>query len=109
MSPFHSDHSTGRSHIITGGLHDADVPLDGIKVSQGLDIHVEERDDGSQKSDTSTKNLTALPMPSQPGWNGRNDWAEGCRTVCAALTPGSMGRSRSRSRERKEESNYFNA
>lgn len=105
MTPLHSENSAARSHIIAGGPHDSDVPLDGIKVSQGLDIQVEDRDDQSQKSYTSTKNLTALPMPNQSGWNGSNDWAEGCRTVCAALTPGAY--SRSRSRERNLENNYF--
>ena len=102
VTPLHSTHSAARSHIVTTGSYDADVPLDGIKISQGLDIHVEERDDRSQRSDASTKNLTALP--NQPGWKGRSDWMEGCRAVCVALKPGSRGGSRSRSRDKKVES-----
>lgn len=80
-----------------GAGHDADVPLGGIKVSQGLDVHVVERDDLSQSSFGSTRNLTALPYQGEPGW--KSDWVEGCRTVRAALKPVSRETSRSRSRE----------
>lgn len=73
--------------------------MHGIKVSQGLDVHIEERDDLSQKSFASTRNLTALPMPQESGWQGSNQWIQGCRTVCAALRPGSRGSSRTRSKE----------
>ncbi|KAF2827810.1 hypothetical protein CC86DRAFT_264124, partial [Ophiobolus disseminans] len=68
---------------------DSDLPFAGIKVSQGLDVHVEERDDMSQKSFASTRNLTALPKSDKEAWNGSSDWKQGCRTVCAALKPGS--------------------
>lgn len=101
MNPIHSAHSAARSHIVTTGHHDSDVPLDSIKVSQGLDISVEERDDRSQKSFASTRNLTALP--NQPGWKNKLEWYEGCRSVCATLKPGSRNASRSRSRERDVE------
>ena len=77
--------------------------MHGIKVSQGLDVHIEERDDLSQKSFASTRNLTALPMPQESGWQGSNQWIQGCRTVCAALRPGSRGSSRTRSKERDVE------
>jgi hypothetical protein len=61
-----SAHST--SQIEAGGAYDNEVPMNGIKVSQGLDVHIHERDDISQKSFGSTRNLTALPMPQQTGW-----------------------------------------
>ncbi|KAF1831661.1 hypothetical protein BDW02DRAFT_504756 [Decorospora gaudefroyi] len=104
-SPLHthnskrSQGSAQRSQCTAGGILGSDVPLDRIKVSQGLDVRVEERDDLSRVSFGSTHGLTALPMPKQPGWTGRSEWVEGCRTVCAALRPGSRGTSRSRSRE----------
>ncbi|KAH7389768.1 hypothetical protein BKA66DRAFT_568692 [Pyrenochaeta sp. MPI-SDFR-AT-0127] len=100
MTSQKSTHSAARSQIVAGGMHDTDVPLDSIKVSQDLEIQVEERDDLSQKSYASTKNLTALPASKQPGWKEKNEWIEGCRTVCEALKPGSIRTSRSRSRER---------
>ena len=76
---------------------DADVPLGGITVSQDLKIQVEERDDLSQKSFASTKNLTALPNAEQNDGKRKSEWIEGCRTVCAAL---SRDASRSRSTEK---------
>ncbi|KAF1844244.1 uncharacterized protein K460DRAFT_317563 [Cucurbitaria berberidis CBS 394.84] len=100
VTPMHSTHSTTTSRIVASGSHDEDVPLDGIKISQGLDVHVELRDDQSQTSYASTKNLTAPPISNQPGRKGRNDWLEGCRTVCIALKPGSRSDSRSRSHDR---------
>jgi len=42
-------------------IQDSHLPFAGIKVSQDLDIRVEERADISQKSYASTRNLTALP------------------------------------------------
>lgn len=59
-----------------------DAPFQGIKVSQGLDIQVEERDDCSQKSFGSTRNLTAKKTSDEIG---EKDWKTGCRTVCAAV------------------------
>ncbi|KAF2849169.1 hypothetical protein T440DRAFT_519420 [Plenodomus tracheiphilus IPT5] len=96
-----SQHSMTRSKIEGGGALDSDVPLSGIKVSQGLDVHVEERDDASQKSYASTRNLTS--GYEDRGWGGKEGWMDGCRTVCAALKPGSMDESRNRSRERDVE------
>lgn len=96
-----SSHST--SQIEAGGAYDTEVPMHGIKVSQGLDVRIHERDDMSQKSFGSTRNLTALPMPQETGWQGTNQWIQGCRTVCAALRPSSRGSSQTRSRERDPE------
>ncbi|RAR11366.1 integral membrane protein [Stemphylium lycopersici] len=75
-------------------LHE-EVPLEGIQINRKLDVKVEERDDCSQKSFASTRNLTTVPQSHQ-GWRERADWAEGCRTVCAAFRPGSRGTSASR-------------
>lgn len=86
--------STSRTLVIGRSAHDSDVPLDGIKVSQGLDISVEERDDLSQKSFASTSNLTALPTSDHAG--GKGDW----RNFRDALVPGSRGESRSTSSEK---------
>ena len=88
------------SRITAGGTYDNEVPLNGIKVSQGLDVHIDERDDLSQRSFASTRNLTALPMPQESGWQGSNQWIQGCRTVCAALRPLSRGSLQTKSREK---------
>lgn len=91
------------SQIEAGGTYDNEVPMNSIKVSQGLNIQVEERDDISHKSFASTRNLTALPMPQERGWRDSSQWLQGCRTVCAALRPSSRGRPGTRSRERDVE------
>ncbi|KAF2622507.1 hypothetical protein BU25DRAFT_209873 [Macroventuria anomochaeta] len=91
------------SRITAGGTYDDEVPMNSIKVSQGLDVHIDERDDVSQKSFASTGNLTALPMPQESGWQGPSQWIQGCRTVCAALRPSSRGSSQTRSFERDVE------
>ncbi|KAH7066807.1 hypothetical protein BKA63DRAFT_425286 [Paraphoma chrysanthemicola] len=98
-NPQLSAHSATASRAEPEGAEGSGVPFAGIKVSQGLDIHVEERDDLSQKSYASTRNLTALPKSDEPGWASR-EWVQGCRTVCAALNPSSRKNSRSRSAER---------
>lgn len=95
--------SHSASHITAGGTYDNEVPMNGIKVSQGLDVHIDDRDDVSQKSYTSTRDLTALPMPQDNGWHGSSQWIQGCRTVCAALRPSSRGSSQTRNRERDME------
>lgn len=77
--------------------------MNGIKVSQGLDIHIDERDDVSQKSFASTRNLTALPESQENGWQGSNQWIQGCRTVCAALRPSSRGSTIGRGMDRDVE------
>ncbi|KAH8728081.1 hypothetical protein GQ44DRAFT_573203, partial [Phaeosphaeriaceae sp. PMI808] len=56
-----SGHSASVSRVDRSGVRD-EIPLAGIKVSQGLDIQINDRDDLSQKSFASTKNLTALPV-----------------------------------------------
>lgn len=91
------------SHITSGGPYDNEVPLDGIKVSQGLEVQIDDRDDMSQRSFASTKNLTALPIPQEFAWQGSNQWIQGCRTVCAALRPSSRGSSQMRGIERDVE------
>lgn len=65
------DSSTVRSRIEAGRPHDGDVPLSGIKVSQGVKVHVEDRDDSSQKSFASTQNLTIAQIKEQ-GWGSRH-------------------------------------
>lgn len=88
------------SRVTAGGPYDDEVPMDGIKVSQGLEVQIDDRDDMSQRSFASTKNLTALPMPQEPAWQGSSQWIQGCRTVCAALRPLSRGSSQTPSIER---------
>lgn len=88
------------SRITSDKTYDEEVPMHGIKISQGLDVHIDERDDISQRSYRSTKNLTALPMPQESGWHGSSQWIQGCRTVCAAFRPSSRGSSQTRGRER---------
>jgi hypothetical protein len=97
-----SQHSVQRSQCTAGSIR-GDVPLEGIHINRKLDVKVEERDDCSQVSFASTKGLTALPMPTQPGWRGRSDWVDGCRAVCAALRPESRGTSENRSRTREDD------
>lgn len=65
------------------GVYDGSLPFQGIKVNQELDVHVEERDDSSQKSFGSTRNLTAQKTSDE--LFGEKDWKNGCRTVCAAV------------------------
>jgi len=69
------------------------LPLQGIKVSQGLDVHIEQRDDVSQKSFASTRNLTSSDGKSLNSWAQRS-------TICAAFKPGSQNDSRSAARDR---------
>ncbi|KAF2024334.1 hypothetical protein EK21DRAFT_20975, partial [Setomelanomma holmii] len=91
-----SGHSALASRAEAEGADESSMPFAGIKVSQGLDIHVEERDDVSQKSYASTRNLTALPRSEESGWTS-SEWVQGCRTVCAALNPSSRKNSQCRS------------
>jgi hypothetical protein len=91
-----SGHSAIASRADTNGRHDS-IPLSGIKVSQNLDVHVEERDDISQKSFASTRNLTALPSP---GDNGTNDWRQSARIAWAGMKPSSRNGSRTYAEER---------
>ncbi|KAL6707500.1 hypothetical protein ACN47E_004070 [Coniothyrium glycines] len=98
QTPQASHMSKSRSQVVSGRPRDPTVPLECIKVSHGLDIAVDERDDASQKSYASTRNLTALPT--QDPFGRKAGWYEGCRTVCSALNPRSRSRSRSRSESR---------
>jgi hypothetical protein len=91
-----SAHSANLSHAEHSGIHDS-VPFHGIKVSQGLDIHVEERDDISKKSYDSTRKLTTPPKPEDQKFG---EWSQGCRTVCAAYDPSSRNSSMNRGQDR---------
>lgn len=88
----------------TGNLEDTKwepdpVPLDRIQVRTGTDVIVEDRDDVvSQGSNSSTRNLTALPSPPVDDHSSSSEWI-GSRTVCSAFRPGSRG-SRKQSGER---------
>ncbi|KAH3994720.1 hypothetical protein HBH70_115880 [Parastagonospora nodorum] len=90
--PSFSGHSAMASRADTSDDPDA-LPLQGIKVSQGLDVHVEQRDDVSQKSFASTRNLTSSDGKSLNSWVQRS-------TICAAFKPGSQNDSRSPARDR---------
>ena len=57
-----------KSRITAGGIYDDEVPMHSIKASQGLGVHVDDRDNASQKSFASTRNLTAFPMSQEYGW-----------------------------------------
>ncbi|KAI4681155.1 uncharacterized protein J4E88_005662 [Alternaria novae-zelandiae] len=91
-----SQHSTQRSQCTAGSIR-GDVPLEGIHITNKLDVKVEERGYYEHASLHSTKELTALPVSSQPGWR------DGCKTVCAALRPGSRGTSTTRGRSRERD------
>jgi hypothetical protein len=78
-----SAHSAIASRGDTSEFRDS-VPLSGIKVSQGLDVTIEESDGASQKSFASTRNLTALPMT---GEDGTSDWKQNARTVWGGFRP----------------------
>jgi hypothetical protein len=98
-----SGYSTNASHADHSGIHDP-APFQGIKVSQGLDVHVEDRDDMSRKSDDSTKNLTTLPRSENS--NVGREWiqpAGGCQTVCTAFDPNSRDSSMNRGHDRDVE------
>lgn len=92
-----SKRSIGTSHVVVGGAHDSDVPMSGIKISQGLDIQVEENWD--RNSDASSMNLTGLPLGASQ-LSGSSEWIEGCRTVCATWQPSSQHHSRNRSHDK---------
>ncbi|KAF2124732.1 hypothetical protein P153DRAFT_370646 [Dothidotthia symphoricarpi CBS 119687] len=94
-SHLHSARSVGKPRVVTGDSNDSDVPMTSIKVSQGLDILVE--DNWDQKSDSSLRNLTLQH-------NATGKWPEGCRTVCEAWKPSSPDQSRSRSEDTDLES-----
>ncbi|KAJ4364776.1 hypothetical protein N0V95_000724 [Ascochyta clinopodiicola] len=86
------------SRIDAGGLYD-DLPMNRIKVSQGLDVQIDARDDASQRSFASTRKLAALPALQDDPGQGSSPWRQGCRTVCAALRPLSRGALQARSQK----------
>lgn len=62
--------SLGASNIDSGRWDSKPVPLDRIQVSTQMDITVIDREDtASQKSDASTRILTALPLTQKPPGN----------------------------------------
>ncbi|KAH7347023.1 hypothetical protein BKA66DRAFT_477831 [Pyrenochaeta sp. MPI-SDFR-AT-0127] len=81
---FRAAHSAGASRVEPDTAEASDISLKGIKVSQGLDIHVEERDDMSQKSFASTSNLTSQPATKESTWKSPHDWK---RPVQYSLSP----------------------
>lgn len=86
------------SNIESRRWDSAPVPLFSIKVSTGMDITIEDRDETrSQKSDSSTRCLTALPPLSSINKSYPSHWVEGCRTMCEALRPNSPGSFRDKS------------
>jgi hypothetical protein len=71
------------------------VPLDRIKVSTAMDITIEDREDRlSVASNSSVRNLTALPPLSSSEVLGQSNWKGGCRTHCEALRQGSSDEDR---------------
>ncbi|KAH6644585.1 hypothetical protein C7974DRAFT_408257 [Boeremia exigua] len=88
------------SRIAANITYDEEVPMHCIKVSQGLDVCIDERDDVSQKSFASTKNFTSSSLPEESAWHGSSQWAQGCHTVCTALQPSTRGGSQTGTRER---------
>ncbi|KAF1927175.1 uncharacterized protein M421DRAFT_394215 [Didymella exigua CBS 183.55] len=61
-----STHSASR--IEAGRTYDNEVTMNGIKVSQRLEVRIDERDNLSQKSFGSTNNLTAVPRLEESRW-----------------------------------------
>ncbi|KAF2683611.1 hypothetical protein K458DRAFT_304176 [Lentithecium fluviatile CBS 122367] len=67
------------------------VPLNQIKISTGLNVVVEDRDDAaSQGSSSSTRNLTALPVQRASPTESHTGWL-GSRTICTSFRPESQG------------------
>lgn len=78
--------SVQRLHIRRGGRGDPpedDIAMDGIHVDYKLHVRYES-DAASQKSDTSTRGLTSLPLHQPPAWRDRLEWAERCRAAVHA-------------------------
>lgn len=66
------------SHIESEHTKEYGSPMTGITVSQGVDVRID-RDDISQKSFTSTSNLTALPLRSpakDTSWTTPKEWSQ---------------------------------
>jgi hypothetical protein len=95
-----SGQSTNASRADHSDIHDP-VPFQGIKVSQDLNVQVEDRDDMSQKSYDSTKKLTTPPRSEDKNIGG--EWSQGCRTVCTAFDPNSRDSSMNRGHDRDVE------
>jgi hypothetical protein len=83
-----SSHSASASHVEPSG-RPGSVPFTGIKVSQELDVHVEEWE--SQTSFTSTRELTILPESEE---KNVDDWTPSYPNARIAFAPGTRTYSR---------------
>jgi hypothetical protein len=82
--------SGGVSQVGSGRWDTTPVPLDRIKVSTGMNITIEDREDRSSvASNSSVRYLTALPTLSSAEKLVPTNWKDGCRTLCEALIPDS--------------------
>jgi hypothetical protein len=68
-------HTATASRARPEDVHDSDSPFTGIKVTHG--VHIEERDDISQKSYASTRQLTAFADTENQSWNTPCGWIQG--------------------------------
>jgi hypothetical protein len=65
---------SSRTHVTAGAGYTNDIPMDNFNIKQKQEIHVEYRDDMSQKSDASTRILTA---PGENSWREPPEWTQG--------------------------------
>ena len=86
---------SSRTHVTTGDGNAKDIPMDSFNIRQKQEIHVEYRDDMSQKSDASTRILTA---PEDNAWRQPQEPADAAR-----FPPSSPTSSRSPVREKDVE------
>ncbi|KAF1996320.1 hypothetical protein P154DRAFT_498638 [Amniculicola lignicola CBS 123094] len=93
----------GNSNIDSGRWGaSSPAPMEGIKISRGLDVTIEQRDDGMYHGDSeSVKGLTALPSPAYTPKNPLTSWLNGSQsqTICTAYRSDSSASGGSR-RER---------
>jgi hypothetical protein len=92
-----SSHSANASHVEPNSRHGS-VPVNGIKVSQELDVHVEEWE--SQTSFTSTRELTTVPAY---GEKNVDDWTPRYGNIRTAFAPGTRSNSRAREADKDVE------
>jgi hypothetical protein len=71
--------------------------MDSFNIRQKQEIHVEYRDDMSQKSDASTRILTA---PGEHTWREPQEWEQAGHTDAARFPPPSPTNLRSPAREK---------
>jgi hypothetical protein len=73
----------------TGDGYANDIQMDSLRGGQKSDTQVDYRDDLSQKSDASTRILTASHKPGDSTWGDSQEWVPGCHTDSAAFPPSS--------------------